>query len=215
MEDSSFSWDLFDALPIIGIIRGINRDKLEHVLPLYQAAGFTNVEITLNTPDALSIIQWLNENFGNQMNVGAGTVCSMEDLDRAIEVGAQFIVSPIFDAGLINACTATGVPVFPGAFSPTEIYQAWQAGASMVKVFPATLGGADYIKQIKGPLNQIKLLPTGGVTMDNLSDFLKAGADGFGIGGEIFDKTLIQDNQWSQLEEKMKAFMNKFKASVY
>lgn len=210
MKNRSFSWDLFHTLPVIGIIRGISRDKLEHVLPIYHAAGFTNVEITLNTPDALSIIQWLSETFGEKMNVGAGTVCTLEDLDKAVKAGARFIVSPIMNEDLIKACVVSNIPVFPGAFSPTEIYYAWEAGASMVKVFPATPGGVEYIKQIKGPLDHIKLLPTGGVTRDNLAEFLKAGADGFGIGGEIFDKKLIMNNQWAQLEEKMKAFVTEF-----
>ena len=210
MKNRTFNWDLFNALPIIGIIRGLSREKIEKTLQLYYAAGFGNVEITMNTPDALSIIQWLNKEFGEKMNIGAGTVCTLDDFDKAVGAGAQFIVSPIVNTDLIRACVASKIPSFPGAFSPTEIYQAWQAGASMVKVFPATLGSIDYIKQVRGPLNTIKLLPTGGITVDNLTEFLKAGASGFGIGGEIFDKKLIMANQWEQLSEKMKAFVTTY-----
>ena len=214
MKNHTFNWDLFNTIPIIGIIRGISREKLEKTLPIYYAAGFRNVEITLNTPDALSIIQWLNQGFGEKMNVGAGTVCTLEEFEKAVGAGAQFIVSPILNTDLIKACKASKIPSFPGAFSPTEIYQAWEAGASMVKVFPATLAGFDYIKQVKGPLDAIKILPTGGITKDNLAEFIKAGADGFGIGGEIFDKKLIMADQWQQLEEKMKAFINNYRLAV-
>ena len=207
MKNHTFSWELFNAVPIIGIIRGLSRDKLEKALPLYYSSGFRNVEITMNTQGALPIIQWLNQEFGGKMNIGAGTVCTSDDFEKARKAGAQFIVTPILNTEVIRKCVEAEIPAFPGAFSPTEIYQAWNAGASMVKVFPATLGGLDYIKQIKGPLNTIKLLPTGGVTQDNLADFLKAGADGFGIGSEIFDKKLIMADQWQELEEKMKSFI--------
>ena len=207
MKKQVFNWDRFNAIPIIGIIRGLTREEVAKVLPVYISAGFGTVEITMNTPGALEIIKWLSETYGEQVNTGAGTVCTTEDFHQAVNAGAQFIVSPILKVELIKTAVASGIPVFPGAFSPTEIYQAWEAGAAMVKVFPATLGSIEYIKQIKAPLNNIKLLPTGGVTPDNLPAFLKAGADGFGIGGEIFDKKLIMNNELGKLEEKMKGFV--------
>lgn len=214
MKKQVFNWDRFNAIPIIGIIRGLTREEVAKVLPVYISAGFSTVEITMNTPGALEIIKWLSETYEEQVNTGAGTVCTTEDFHHAVNAGAQFIVSPILNVELIKTAVASGIPVFPGAFSPTEIYQAWEAGASMVKVFPATLGSIEYIKQIKAPLNNIKLLPTGGVTPDNLPAFLKAGADGFGIGGEIFDKKLIMNNELKKLEEKMKGFVTVYNECV-
>ncbi len=214
MKNHTFDWELFYSIPIIGIVRGLTREKLDHILPAYHSAGFRNIEVTLNTPDAASIIQWLNEKYGEQMNVGAGTVCSPADLEKAVNAGAQFIVTPILNVDVIHSCVESKIPIFPGAYSPTEIYQAWEAGASMIKIFPASLGGVAYIKQIKGPLNNIKLLPTGGVSLENFSEFLQAGAEGFGIGGEIFDKKLIAANKWEELEEKMRHFFNKYQDFV-
>ena len=208
MKSSPFSWALFEKAPIVGIIRNVSFEDVIQILPIYREAGLTTIEITMNTPDAENIIKYAIENEQQGLNIGAGTVCDREDLKRALGAGAQFIVTPITNKKVIKACVKIGVPIFSGAFTPTEIYTASALGATMVKIFPATQLGADYIKEIKAPMNHLKLLPTGGVGLDNMLDFFKAGANGFGIGSQLFDKKLIQTQNWQALKKHFLKFTN-------
>ena len=192
MDRSIFSWELFDKMPVVGIIRNLTVADINFVLPIYKQAGFTTIEITLNTPEALSVISSLALEYKGELNVGAGTVCTMDDLTAAITAGANFIVTPIFKAEVVKKCVSMGVPIFPGAFSPTEIYEAWELGASMVKLYPASVVGSEYISAVLAPLNKIKLMPTGGIHLSNMLAFMKAGATSLGIGSELFDKKIIQ-----------------------
>ncbi len=208
MKTAAFSWELFHQTPIVGIIRHLDKQVVSQVLPLCQEAGLTTIEITMNTPDAESIIQDALTQHVGSLNVGAGTVCSEADLERALAAGAQFIVTPIINKKVIRACVKKGIPICPGAFTPSEIYKAWTLGASMVKVFPTTVLGPAYIRDIKAPLNQIKLLPTGGITLGNMHNFMKAGADGLGIGSELFNKELIEKKDWVGLKDHFQQFVN-------
>ena len=192
MDRPIFSWELFDKMPIVGIIRNLTVADINFVLPIYKQAGFTTIEITLNTPEALSVISSLALEYKGELNVGAGTVCTMDDLTAAITAGANFIVTPIFKAEVVKKCVSLEVPIFPGAFSPTEIYEAWELGASMVKLYPASVVGSEYISAVLAPLNKIKLMPTGGIHLSNMLAFMKAGATSLGIGSELFDKKIIQ-----------------------
>jgi 2-dehydro-3-deoxyphosphogluconate aldolase/(4S)-4-hydroxy-2-oxoglutarate aldolase len=192
MDRSIFSWELFDKMPVVGIIRNLTVADINFVLPIYKQAGFTTIEITLNTPEALSVISSLALEYKGELNVGAGTVCTMDDLTAAITAGANFIVTPIFKAEVVKKCVSLEVPIFPGAFSPTEIYEAWELGASMVKLYPASVVGSEYISAVLAPLNKIKLMPTGGIHLSNMLAFMKAGATSLGIGSELFDKKIIQ-----------------------
>jgi 2-dehydro-3-deoxyphosphogluconate aldolase/(4S)-4-hydroxy-2-oxoglutarate aldolase len=211
MKQQSFSWERFSRVPVVGIIRHIALDDIIQLLPLYAAAGLTTVEITMNTPGAVDIIRQAIKEHGNDLNIGAGTVCSATDLDLALDAGAQFIVAPIINEEVIAPCVQKNIPVFPGAYTPTEIYRAWKLGADMVKIFPATSPG--FIKEIKAPLGQIKVLPTGGINLANFTDYLDAGASGLGMGSQLFDKKLIADKNWKGLGEHFAAFTNKL--SVY
>lgn len=206
MSKNTFSWELFNKAPIVGIIRGLSLEEVIQILPIYRAAGLTTIEITMNTPDAEKIIRYAVENEQQGLNIGAGTVCTKDDLQKALEAGAQFIVTPILDKKVIKACVKKEVPIFPGAFTPSEIFKAWTLGASMVKIFPATQMGPSYIKELKAPLNQLKLLPTGGVSLDNILEFFSAGADGVGMGGQLLDKKLIQEKDWKGLQTHFSEF---------
>ena len=208
MSESTFSWDLFNQMPIVGIIRHLSAEHVRQILPVYHESGLTTIEITMNTPAAEVIIQQALIQYPSGLNIGAGTVCSEADLDRALAAGAQFIVTPVVNKKVIKACVKKGIPIFPGAFTPSEIYKAWALGASMVKVFPTTTLGPVYIRDIKAPLNQIKLLPTGGINLNNMSDFMKAGADGLGIGSQLFDKQLIDEENWAGLKTHFQKFAN-------
>lgn len=209
MAQHAFSWELFQKAPIVGIIRGLSADVVARILPVYREAGLTTIEITMNTLGAEAMIQRGLETSSEGLNIGAGTVCTKDDLDRALDAGAQFIVTPVVNKKVIKACVKRNVPIFPGAFTPSEIYNAWSLGASMVKVYPATSLGPDYIKDVKAPLNQLKLIPTGGISLDNIATYFKAGADGVGIGSHLFDKALIQQKNWSGLKDHFEQFVKK------
>lgn len=170
MSKQTFSWEKFNKTPVVGILRGFSIAEISEIIPVYLKAQFYTVEITMNSPNAEGSIRNLRTNFP-EMNVGAGTVCNMSDLKKALKAGSQFIVTPIIDEEVISYCVKNNIPVFPGAYTPTEIYKAWSLGANAVKIFPATQLGVRYIKDILGPLNTIKLLPTGGVSKNNISSF--------------------------------------------
>jgi 2-dehydro-3-deoxyphosphogluconate aldolase/(4S)-4-hydroxy-2-oxoglutarate aldolase len=210
MNNQEFSWNGFSKVPIVGIIRNLSFDTIEKILPIYLSAGLTTIEITMNTQAAEEIIRFAADKYKGQLNVGAGTVCNTDELDLAIRAGSQFIVTPILDPDVVRACVSKNIPVFPGAYTPTEIYQAWKLGASMVKVYPATSLGPEYIKDVKAPLNKIKLMPTGGISLGNIEAFMKAGADGLGIGGQLFDKQLIKNQNWDGLLEHFKQYVKYF-----
>jgi 2-dehydro-3-deoxyphosphogluconate aldolase/(4S)-4-hydroxy-2-oxoglutarate aldolase len=210
MNKQEFSWQEFSKVPLIGIIRNLSMDEISKILPVCQVSGLTTIEITMNTPFAAEIIRSATEQYKGKLNVGAGTVCSVEDLKLALEAGAQFIVTPILNPEVVKLCVQSKIPVFPGAYTPTEIYQAWELGADMVKVYPATALGPDYIRDVKAPLNKIKLLPTGGISLGNIEAFIKAGADGLGVGGQLFDKQLIKNQDWDGLLDHFKQYVKYF-----
>ncbi|GAB3901000.1 bifunctional 4-hydroxy-2-oxoglutarate aldolase/2-dehydro-3-deoxy-phosphogluconate aldolase [Larkinella knui] len=208
MSQTNFSWDLFAKAPLIGIVRNVAAEDVVEMLPIYRKSGLTTIEITLNTAGAEDLIRYALEHESTGLNIGAGTVCTEQDLERALAAGAQFIVTPIINETVIRACVERGVPIFPGAFTPSEIYKAWSLGATMVKVFPAATLGPAYLKEVKAPLNQVKLVPTGGISLANMTDFLKAGADGLGVGGHLFDSGLILKKDWTGLGFHFEKFVN-------
>lgn len=201
---NQFSESLFQAAPIVGILRGYTQEKTLNIVEAYYLAGFRTIEITMNTKNVGAIIASLVKKYDGKLNIGAGTVCNNSDLKVALNAGAQFIVSPIVDIALIKKCKSLGIPVFPGAYTPTEIYHAWVAGARMVKLFPAGDLGPSYVKNVLAPLDQIEIMPTGGVSLDNIADYKKAGAKAFGMGGLLFDKALIAEEDWEGLTNKLK-----------
>jgi 2-dehydro-3-deoxyphosphogluconate aldolase/(4S)-4-hydroxy-2-oxoglutarate aldolase len=167
------------------------------------AAGLSIFEITMTVPDALSVIRSLADRFGGRALVGAGTVLSADDARACADAGAQFIVSPGLDVATIEAAHARGVAAMPGALTPTEVITAWKAGADMVKVFPCSaLGGAKYIRALRGPLPQVKLLPTGGVNLSTVAEYVAAGANALGVGGELVDVAALARGEDAVLSER-------------
>ncbi|MEO5648579.1 MAG: bifunctional 4-hydroxy-2-oxoglutarate aldolase/2-dehydro-3-deoxy-phosphogluconate aldolase [Ginsengibacter sp.] len=195
---NQFSWQSFQATPVIGIIRNLSSEIIEKIAPLCQKAGLATLEITMNTDDALQIIKSLSLQYPG-LNIGAGTVLEMVDLKHALDAGASFIVTPVFNEEVITYCVRNEIPVFPGALTPTEIYKAWKLGASAVKVFPASQFGPSYLKELQGPLGQIKLLPTGGISLENIEPFFKAGAKGVGMGSTLFNKNFLLERDFERL----------------
>jgi 2-dehydro-3-deoxyphosphogluconate aldolase/(4S)-4-hydroxy-2-oxoglutarate aldolase len=199
----------FDAeLPIVGILRGFTSAQVTEVVGAAICGGLRNLEITMSSDESATQIRDARAVAGDSMCIGAGTVLNLELLDRALHVGAAI------NEDVIKQCVHRGVPVFPGAMTPTEIVRAWELGATMVKVFPAETLGPGYIKAIKAPLPHVKLMPTGGVDLKTLAAFRKAGADGFGIGGPLFDRDLIESGNFDAIEERCRAFVAAYNAPV-
>lgn len=207
-----FNHTSFQVMPITGIIRNHTIEELKAILPIYLEAGLTTLEITMNTPKAAEMIHYAASHYAGRLNIGAGTVCDRAGLTTALEAGASFIVMPIVDEEVITACVNTGVPVFPGAMTPTEIAKAWRLQATMVKVFPAATLGAAYFKDIQAPLNQVKMMATGGIGLENIDEFRKAGVRAFGIGSPLFVKTLIAAQDWKGLHVHFAKFTQKINA---
>lgn len=203
----TFSWEAFDNAPIVAIFRNLDSDDLLQVAECFKVSGLSTMEITLNSKNATEDIARLVNEYGDELNIGAGTVCDMDDLHAALEAGAQFIVTPILDQEVIQYCVANQVPVFPGAFTPTEVYKAWKLGANMVKVFPSSALGPSYIKDLLGPLDNIKLLPTGGVSKGNISAYFNAGACGVGVGSAVVPKSFLQNKDWEGLKDHLRQFL--------
>lgn len=172
-----------------------------------KAGGVAIIEFTMTTPNALGIIEESAREFGDKVLLGAGTVLDAETARAAILAGAEFIVGPTLDPGVIEVCRRYSKVVIPGAFSPTEILTAWQWGADFVKVFPATLGGPSYLKAIREPLPQVKLIPVGGVSLENVADFIKAGAVAVAVGGNLVKKRAIAKGNFAELTETARQFV--------
>jgi 2-dehydro-3-deoxyphosphogluconate aldolase/(4S)-4-hydroxy-2-oxoglutarate aldolase len=187
---------------IIAVIRMADAGRVFEVAEALRKGGVNILEITMTVPGALDIIRIMADKKPEGVLVGAGTVLDGETAAAAIWSGADFIVSPIAEPGMIAACRAHDAFVAPGAFTPTEIVSAWDKGADIVKVFPATSVGPQYFRDLKGPFPQIRLMPTGGVTVENARDFIKAGASAVGIGTALLDKKAIEAGDWGVLTER-------------
>jgi len=168
--------------------------------------GVDVVEVTMNTAGATGMIRQLTAHFGERMLIGAGTVLSTGAVRQALDAGACFVVAPNTDPKVIALCNQLGVPVVPGAFTPTEVVTAWGLGADLVKVFPVSSVGSRYIRDLRGPLPEIPLVPTGGISTENVSDFVKAGAVAVGAGSDLVDKSIVDRREFAELERRAKAF---------
>jgi len=202
-----FNIELFEKAPIIGIMRNINEETVKSILPVYFKSGFNSVEITMNSRKAVEIIKSSVKEFP-EMNIGAGTVCTMEELDLACDAGASFIVSPILSIEIIKKSIERKVAVFPGALTPTEIFKAHSLGATAVKVFPITSFGPKYVKDLIAPLGNMKLIPVGGVSKNNIRAFFENGSYGVGMASSLFSKNLISKNSMEELSQHFKSILN-------
>lgn len=211
---NSFSMDLFKQTPLVGIMRDIPPEAMNILAGLYLESGLTTLEITMNSEGAINTLTGLTGKYGTKLNIGAGTVLTLEELELALSAGAQFIVTPVLNEAVIKCCVKKGIPVFPGAYTPTEIYKAWEMGAGMVKVFPASRLGPAYIKEVLAPMRFLKLLPTGGVTLENCQDFLEGGAAGVALGSSLFPRELIQHEKWTELKELFERFQDLIYKSI-
>ena len=201
-----FDLPRFESEPVLGIVRGLNESCLEGVVDAAFSGGLRFLEITLNTPDALHLINKINTNY-TQLQIGAGTVLSAKEAKKAIDAGAKYIVAPNFDEEVSTFCSQNKIAYFPGALTPTEVKKAWDAGATMVKVFPASQMGPDYFKIIKGPFDKIKLMAVGGVNPGNIKEYLDAGANAVALGGSIFSTQRMANQRFEEIQKDIAEFI--------
>jgi len=192
---------------VVAVIRLKDDKNLENIIGALSEGGMKALEITMTTPNAIQIIDNITNQIDEKFFIGAGSVLDGETATAAIHAGAEFIVSPISNAEIINTAHRYGKVVVPGAFSPTEILSAWELGADAVKVFPASNLGPKYLKNIHGPLPQVRLTPTGGVNLNNAADYIKYGASFLGVGSALLDKKMIANKDWKGLKKRAQKFI--------
>lgn len=202
--------ELLRNIQEIGVLLVVRADSQDEVLDGVRAVvagGLKAVEVTFTVPGAPGVIREIRRTLGDQILLGAGTVLNPEDAEDAVDAGAQYLIAPNTDEKVIGMAKRLKVPIFPGAFTPTEVVRAWDLGADAVKIFPASVGGPAYIKALRAPLPHIPLIPTGGVDEHNVGEFLKAGAFAVGAGGSLFDAKKLKAKDWNGMTETARRFM--------
>jgi 2-dehydro-3-deoxyphosphogluconate aldolase/(4S)-4-hydroxy-2-oxoglutarate aldolase len=200
--------DALLAAKVVAVVRMKDAARLSATAAALRRGGVTTIEITMTVPGAVDIIREMARAKTPGALVGAGTVLDAGTATEVIAAGADFVVSPITDLDMIRACRDAGVVVAPGAFTPTEIVAAWRAGADIVKIFPATSLGPQFVRDLRGPLPQIRLMPTGGVTIENARDFLAAGASCVGIGTALVDAKAVEAGDWDGLAARARRLVD-------
>jgi 2-dehydro-3-deoxyphosphogluconate aldolase / (4S)-4-hydroxy-2-oxoglutarate aldolase len=197
----------------IAVIRSSEKELARQMAKAAASGGIQFIEITWNTHQAAELIAELRSELPT-FSIGTGTLLNLEQLRQAIDCGAQFLFAPHTDVTMIKKAIDSQVPIVPGAFTPTEIVTAWEAGATCVKVFPISgLGGAAYLKSLQGPLGHIPLIPTGGVTLDNAKLFIDAGAIAVGLAGDLFPKHLVENQNWEAVSQIARTLAQKLTTS--
>lgn len=199
-----------EELGIVAVVRKIEVEIVDDVLNALVEGGIQILEITVDSENSFETMNRLKKRYQDRVLVGAGTVLDKETAKTAIDANADFIFSPIFDQELIQLTNKYGRISIPGVFSPTEIVQAYSYGADILKVFPATNFGPKYFKDLKGPLGHIPLMPTGGVNLDNMADFVANGAVAIGIGGALFEKENLENRNFAKISEVARSYSDKF-----
>jgi len=203
---------IFDS-GVIAIVRLDSADQLLRVAEAIMAGGVNVIEFTMTTPGALDVIRKASDRFGDEILLGVGTVLDSETAREAILAGARFVVTPTLRHETIELCNRYSAPICAGAYTPTEILSAWEWGADLVKVFPATSLGPGYIRDVLAPLPQIRLVPTGGVSKDNVEAFILAGAAAVAVGSSLVDRTIVAAGDWATLTANAKAFSEAVQAA--
>lgn len=186
---------------IVAIIRASSGEQLVKVAQALYEGGIDVIEVTFTTPGVIDVISAVRKELGNKVLLGAGTVLDPETARAALLAGAEFIVSPCVNVEVIKLAHRYDKLVMPGAYTPTEIVTAWEAGADVVKLFPADIGGAAYLKALKGPLPQVRIMPTGGVNQQTLRDFVKAGACSVGLGSQLVEKDALERGDFARIRQ--------------
>jgi 2-dehydro-3-deoxyphosphogluconate aldolase/(4S)-4-hydroxy-2-oxoglutarate aldolase len=192
---------------VVAVVRTRESDRVTAIAEALIEGGLSAIEITTTVPGAVDVLRTLSAALGSRILLGAGTVLDLDTARRVIDAGARFVAAPIYRRGLIELCHAHDVAVAPGCFSPTEIFEAWEAGADFIKVFPAATLGPDYFRDIRGPLPHLPIMPTGGVTLDNVADWINAGAVAVGVETALLDPLAIANGHYGVLTARASAFL--------
>jgi 2-dehydro-3-deoxyphosphogluconate aldolase / (4S)-4-hydroxy-2-oxoglutarate aldolase len=185
-----------ESMGVVAIIRMKDSAKVRSVVDALVEGGLRALEVTMTVPRAVELIRELAPSLPAGFLLGAGTVTDVDTATAVIDAGATFVVSPVFRPDVLRRCLDCGVPMMPGCFSPTEIFTAHEGGADIIKVFPATMLGPQFIKDVRAPLPQVKLMPTGGVTLDNAGDWIRAGAVAVGVGSALVDTKAVDGGRF-------------------
>ncbi|MGB9626041.1 MAG: bifunctional 4-hydroxy-2-oxoglutarate aldolase/2-dehydro-3-deoxy-phosphogluconate aldolase [Phycisphaerae bacterium] len=191
-----------ESTGIVAILRTRSSEQLVDVVAALVDAGLTCVEVTLTTPGALEVVRQATTRFGDRCVFGAGTVLDAETARAAILAGARFIVAPTLDLDTIRLCRRYDVAVMPGTMTPSEMLRAYEAGADLIKVFPAGVLGPSFLRDVRGPLPQLKLVPTGGVTPDNAAEYIGAGAAALGMGSALVSPSLVEKRDFPAIAQR-------------
>lgn len=186
-------------LGLLAVIRGPSHELTIEMVKALVDGGVLGIEITYSTPNAESVVAELAKYFGGKILLGMGTLTQPSQAQAALAAGAKFLVSPICEVGLVKAMTSTGLATMAGALTPTEVFQAYQAGADVVKIFPGSLAGSSYIRSLKGPFPFIPLMPTGGVSESNVKDWFAAGVIAVGAGSELCPPSLAKEGKFTEI----------------
>jgi 2-dehydro-3-deoxyphosphogluconate aldolase/(4S)-4-hydroxy-2-oxoglutarate aldolase len=203
-----------EEVGIVPVVRTPTPELAARAAAAVMEGGISIFEITMTVPNAVEVIRALVSRFGDRALVGAGTVLDAANANACIDAGAAFIVSPGFDAATVAATRARDTVIMPGALTPTEVITAWKAGADVVKIFPASAaGGAPYLRALRGPLPQVKLMPTGGVNVNTAAAYIEAGAVALGVGSELVDPVALARGEDALLTERARALVDAVKAA--
>ena len=196
---------------LIAVIRTNSKDNLMPFIDVIIKSGINSIEITLTTPNALSVIKKLKSNYKGSILIGAGTVTDLDSAKKALDVGAEYIVTPILNMEVIDYVKKSRFPIISGAFSPTEIYNSFHAGSDMIKIFPANLLGIENFKSIQVIMPKLTLMPTGGISSENAREWLNAGADVLGIGSSLINDQIISNKDYDKLKSNSQKILESIK----
>lgn len=185
---------------IIAILRHVPDEQADGLIAALDRAGVVFVEATLNSDGALGMISRWREQYGDRMRIGAGTVLDVNMAKEAVSAGAEYLIAPNLDEAVVNYAREQSIDVYPGAMTPSEIVRAWNAGATAVKIFPMASMGLAYLREIRAPLSHIPMIATGGVRLDNINQFIQAGATAVGLGGSIVNMDLVKEGRFDEIE---------------
>lgn len=198
---------------VVAVVRAADGSRLVDAAQALAAGGVDCVEITFTVPGAVRVLEQVAQRLEDRVLLGAGTVLDAETARAALLAGARYIISPTVNLDVIRVCKRYGALCFPGALTPTEILAAWEAGADIVKIFPSELTGPGYLRAIRGPLPQVRLMPTGGITLDNLAEFIRAGACAVGVGGSLVEPSALAAGDFDRLASLAGQFIEGVRAA--
>jgi 2-dehydro-3-deoxyphosphogluconate aldolase/(4S)-4-hydroxy-2-oxoglutarate aldolase len=199
--------DLIRQTGVIAIMRAKSSDQLIAAADAVKAGGVCVIEVTMTTPGALAVIEEATRRYGQDVLFGAGTVLDAETARAAILAGAGFVVAPTLDLETVALCNRYSIPIMPGCYTPTELLTAWQSGADMLKLFPASFGGPELIKAILAPLPQLEIVPVGGVDLNTAGEFIRHGAAALGVGSSLVNQKLLEAGDLRELTRRAAAFI--------